>query len=50
MLGFSRVRDIRQHITRRIDLRERALHMGLVGDREEKGSAREGRDASVGEE
>ena len=37
-------------MTRRMDLWERGLHAGLVGDAEAEGAAREGRDASGGDE
>ena len=37
-------------ITQRMDLWERGLHAGLVGDSEEEGAAREGRAASGDEE
>ena len=42
--------DIWDIITRRMDLWERGLHVGLVGDAEEEGAAREGRVASGGDE
>ena len=37
-------------ITRQMDLWERGLHVGLVGDAEAKGAAREGRATSGGDE
>ena len=49
-LGVCRVREIMARITRRMDLWERGLHAGLVGDAEAKGAAREGRAARGGEE
>ena len=50
MLGVCRAKDIRSRITRRMDLWERCIHSGLVGDAEAEGAAREVRAASVGEE
>ena len=49
-LGVRRAREIRDRITWRMDLWERGLHMGMVGDSEAEGAAREGRAASGGEE
>ena len=49
-LGVCRARDIRARITRRMDLWERVLHVGLVGGAEAEGAAREGRTARAGEE
>ena len=49
-LGVHRSKDIRALITRQMDLWERGLHAGLVGDDDAEGAAREGRDASGGEE
>ena len=42
--------DIRAQITRQMDLWERGLQTGLVGDAEAEGAVREGRSASGGEE
>ena len=39
-LGFRRAKDIRAMITRQMDLWERSLHAGLVGDTEVEGAAR----------
>ena len=50
MLGVHRAWEIRVRITRRMDLWERSLHAGLVGDAEVEGAAREGRATSGGEE
>ena len=50
MLGICRAKEIRAQITRQMDLWERGLHTGLVGDVKQEGSIREGRDASGGEE
>ena len=50
MLGVRRVQDIRSRITRLIDLWERGLHTGLVGDAKSEGAVREGRATSGGEE
>ena len=49
-LGVRRARDIWERITMRMDLWERDLHAGLVGDAEAEGKAREVRSASGGEE
>ena len=49
-LGVRRAREIRAMITRQMDLWERGLHAGLVGDAEVEGAAREGRATSGGEE
>ena len=49
-LGVRRAQEIQAWITRWMDLWERGLHAGLVGDAEAEGAAREGRDASGGEE
>ena len=49
-LGVRRAREIRARITRQMDLWERGLHSGLVGDTEAEGAAREDRAASGGEE
>ena len=49
-LGVHRDRDIRARITTRMDLWERGLHVGLLGDAEAEVPTREGRAASVGEE
>ena len=48
--GIHRAGEIRAWITRRIDLWDRGLHAGLVGDDEAEGAAREGRAASGREE
>ena len=50
MLGVRRAWDIQARITRQMDLWERGLHAGLVGDAEAEGAARESRAASDGEE
>ena len=47
-LGVRRAQDIWARITRRIDLLERGLHTGLVGDAEAEGAVREGRATSGG--
>ena len=49
-MGVRRAREIQARITRWMDLWERGLHAGLVGDDEVEGAAREGRTASGGEE
>ena len=49
-LGVRRDREIQVRITRRIDLWDRGLHAGLVGDTEAEGASREGRASSGGEE
>ena len=46
----SRAKEIRAEVTRQMDLWERGLHTGLVGDAEAEGAVREGRAASGGEE
>ena len=46
MLGICRARDIWARITQRIDLWEKGLHAGLVGDAEAEGAAWDGRAAS----
>ena len=48
--GVRRDREIRAQITRRMDLWERGLHVGLMRDAEAEGAAREGRAVSGGEE
>ena len=48
-LGVCRARKIRAWITRRMDLWERGLHVGLVGDFEAEEASREGRSSSRGE-
>ena len=45
-LGVCRSKGIRARIMRRMDLWERGLHAGLVGDAEAEGAAREGIDVS----
>ena len=50
MLVVHRAIDIGARITRRMDLWERGLHTGMLGDAEMEGEAREGRSASGGEE
>ena len=42
MLGVHRVQEIRARITRRMDLWDRGLHAGLVGDAEAEGATRVG--------
>ena len=49
-LVVCRAREIRDQITRMVELWERGLHTDLVGDAESEGSEREGRAASGGEE
>ena len=44
-LGVRRDREIRERITSRMDIRKRGIHIGLVGNVEAEGSAREGRAA-----
>ena len=39
MLGVCRAKEIRARITRRMDLWDKGLHAGLVGDTESEGSA-----------
>ena len=50
MLGFRKARDIWTRITRWMDIWERGLHVGLVGDTDAEGDSREGRASSGGEE
>ena len=50
MLGVHRAREIQTRLTQRMDLWERGIHAGLVGDAEAEGAAREGRAASGVEE
>ena len=47
-LGVRREKEIRATITRRVDLWEKGLYAGLVGDSEAEGDASEGRAASGG--
>ena len=49
-LGVCRAKEIRAWITRQMDLWERGLHAGLIGDVDVEGAARDGRAASGGEE
>ena len=49
-MGNRRAREIWSRITRRMDLWERGLHAGLVGDAKAEEATREGRAASGGEE
>ena len=49
-MGVRRAREIRDRITRRMDLWERGQHAGLVGEAEAEGAAHEGRAAFSGEE
>ena len=49
-LGVRRARDIRAQISRRMDLWERGIHAGLVGDAEAEGAARKDRATRRGEE
>ena len=49
-LGAPRVRGIWDRITRRMELCERGIHTGLVGDTEAEGDSREVRASSGGEE
>ena len=49
MLCILRAREIRASITRRINLWERGLHVGLVGCAEVMGDIREGKNYSGGE-
>ena len=49
-LGIRRAREIWAQISRGVDLWERFLQVGLVGDAEAEGAAREDRAASAGEE
>ena len=46
MLGVRRACNIQAQLTQQMDLRERGIHAGLVGDAEAGGAAREGRAAS----
>ena len=50
MMGVRRAREIGAWITRRMDLWERGIHAGLLGDAEVEGASREVRAASGGEE
>ena len=50
MLGVRRARGIQAKLMRRMDLWARGIHVGLVGDVEAEGAAREGRAISVREE
>ena len=50
MLGVRRAQEIRARIMRQMDLWEKGLHAGLVGDAEAEVAANEGRDASGWEE
>ena len=50
MLGISRAREIKKQTTNCIDLWERGLHLGLVGDGEAEGADSEGRSAREVEE
>ena len=50
MLGVLKARVIRARVTRMMNLYERGLHVGLVGDAEAEGVAREGQAARGGEE
>ena len=45
-MGVRRANEIRAQITRRMDLWERGLHVGLVEDVEAEEAAREGRSTS----
>ena len=49
-MGDHRSQEIQAKLTRRMDLWERGLHTGLVGDAKAEGASREGRAASGGEE
>ena len=49
-LGVHRAKEIRSRITWRMDLWERFLHTGMVGDAEAEEASREGRSSSGGEE
>ena len=49
-LGVRRDQDIWARLMRRMDLWERGLHVGLVGDAEAEGATREVRAATGGEE
>ena len=48
ILSVRRAKEIHARITRRMDLWERGLHVGLVGDAKAEGAAREVRAASGG--
>ena len=48
MLGVRRAKEIQARITRHMDLWERGLHTGLVGDAEAEEAAQEGRAATGG--
>ena len=50
MLSVCRAKEIRERITRQMDLWDRGLHEGLVGDSEAEGSTRDDRAARGGEE
>ena len=49
-MGVRRTREVRSRITRRMDLWERGIHAGMVGDDKAEGDAREGRASSGKEE
>ena len=49
-LGVIRSSEIRAGISRRMELWEKGLHTGLVGDAEAEGNVREARYACGGEE
>ena len=49
-LSVPQAREIRARIIQRMNLCERGLHAGLVGDAEAEGDAREGRSPSGGKE
>ena len=49
-VGVRRAREIWSQISRSMDLWEKGLHMGLVGDTEEEGSDREKRATCGGDE
>ena len=49
-LSVPRAKEIWARITRRMDLWERDLHAGIVGDSEAEGATREGRATSGGED
>ena len=49
-MGVRRDQDIQARITRRMDLWERGLRVGLVGGAEAEGCAREGRAATGSKE
>ena len=50
MLGVRRAREIRDRVSRRMDLCERGIRTVLVGDIGEKGDSRESRAISGGKE